>query len=246
MDHPKLLIADGNDEFRQALAHALTDGYIIRTCRSGRQALELLRTFRPDILVLDLMLPEIDGLNLLQKVSAEGLRPVTLAVSSLKSDYITSALGRLGVEYMVIKPCQISAVTCLVSDMTAQFQPQQSITTPSDPQSLASDMLLSLGLSSKVDGFRYLQIAVPLFAQDPKQAITKELYAAVSKVYGKHPKLVERSIRSAIDKAWLRRSDLQWQLYFQSAPDGQVPRPSNGMFISRLAHELTKKISQSA
>ena len=61
MEQPKLLIADSGDEFRQALAGVLGDEYQIRTCRSGIQALELLRAFRPDILVTDLMLTELDG-----------------------------------------------------------------------------------------------------------------------------------------------------------------------------------------
>ena len=71
METLKLLIADGNEDFREALAEALQGQYHVRTCDSGRQALELLRTFRPDVLAMNLILPEIDGITLLEQSSQE-------------------------------------------------------------------------------------------------------------------------------------------------------------------------------
>lgn len=78
MDAMKLLIADGNEEFRRALAAELQGAYHVRCCGDGKEALSLLRSFVPDVLVLDLMLPELDGISLLQSAASAGLCPMVL------------------------------------------------------------------------------------------------------------------------------------------------------------------------
>ncbi len=242
MDLPKLLIVDDSDEFRQALADAMAGSYILRTCRSGSQALELLQSFRPDILITDLMLPELDGLTMLQQASLAGIRPKVLVTAYHFSPYIQSTLDRLGVDYNMRKPCSVQAVVCRVADFAAELAPLP----PSsyDPEDLIANVLLHLGLGVHLDGFRYLLTAIPLYSHDPNQAITKELYVAVGEVHNKDPRQVERSIRSAIDSAWKRRTNEQWAKYFTPGPDGEVPRPSNGRFIGQLALLLISKTNK--
>ncbi len=239
MDFPKLLIADDSDEFRQALAEALSKSYIVRACRSGDQALDLLRSFRPDILVTELMLPELDGLTMLQLAMDAGIHPKVLVASSHFSPYIQAALERLQVDYTMRKPCSLQAVVCRVADFAAELIALPP--TSYDPEDLITNVLLRLGLGAHLDGFRYLLTAIPLYAHDRNQAITKELYVAVAEVHDKDPRQVERSIRSAIDSAWKRRTDKIWAEYFTPGPDDSVPRPSNGRFIGQLTLLLMAK-----
>lgn len=239
MDFPKLLIADDGDEFRQALTEALSKSYVVRSCRSGNQALEMMRSFRPDILVTDLMLSELDGLTMLQLATEAGIRPKTLVTASHFSPYIQATLERLQVDYTMRKPCSIQAVVCRVADFAAEL-----VTLPPtsyDPEDLVTNVLLRLGMGAHLDGFRYLVTAIPLYSHDRNQAITKELYVAVAEVHNKDPRQVERSIRSAIDGAWKRRTDKIWAEYFTPGPDGSVPRPSNGRFIGQLTLLLVAK-----
>jgi len=79
----KLLIADCNEDYRTALAAALGSQYHVLCCRSGTEALALLYQEHPDIFVLDLMLPELDGLTLLERVSANGICPMVLAATPI-------------------------------------------------------------------------------------------------------------------------------------------------------------------
>lgn len=239
MDYPKLLIADESDEFRQALAESLNKHYIVRTCRSGSQALELLRSFHPDILVTDLMLPDLDGLTLLQMAADAGIRPKILVTSSHFSPYIQAALERLQVDYTMRKPCSMQAIACRLADFAAELTVQP--LTNYDPEDLITNVLLHLGLGAHLDGFRYLLTAIPLYSHDRNQAITKELYVTVGETHNKDPRQVERSIRSAIDSAWKRRTDKIWAQYFAPGPDGSVPRPSNGRFIGQLTLLLMSK-----
>ena len=239
----KLMIADGMDETRQALEERFRDRCMVRTCADGVAALELLQQFMPDILVLDIMLPNADGLSLLQALPALETRPMILAQTGINSPYVMECLSRLGVDYVMQKPCHMKALEARIGDFMAQLQdaPPQ----PQNDQHIVSNLLLLLGFSPKLDGYVYLVDAIPLYAQDSAQSITKELYVAVGELHHKEPTLVERSIRSAIEKAWRERDDRLWQQYFRPAPDGMVARPSNGGFIARLAHVLIGSGQQS-
>lgn len=236
MDTLKLLIADGNEEFRLALAQALQGAYYVRSCQTGKEALSLLRSYSPDVLVLDLMLPELDGISLLQSAVAAGIRPMVLATTPFLNDYVLDSAQKLGVGYMIRKPCDIQATVARIADLSQRLQPPP-VSQP-DPRTTVTNLLLSLGIPTKLHGYAYLREAVLLMAKDPGQSITKELYPQVAVLCGCNAKHVERSSRNAIESAWLRRDDRIWQLYFPPGSDGIIPRPTNGAFISRLADSL--------
>lgn len=238
----KLLIADGIEESRQALQALFQDRCEVRTCADGESAMALLRDFEPDILVVDLMLPKTDGLSLLQQLRQWNIRPMVLAQTSLASPYVMERLQWLEVDYVMLKPCQMQALEVRICDFLSQMQdalPRM----PAGDQMIVN-VLMSLGFSPKLDGYAYLCEAIPLYARDPSQAITKELYAAVGEMRRKEAALVERSIRSAIDKAWKNRDEQVWRQYFRCGPNGTVPRPSNGSFIARMAQLLVSRTQQ--
>lgn len=236
MDALKLLIADGNEEFRLALAQALQGAYYVRSCESGKDALELLRSYGPDVFVLDLMLPELDGISLLQSAAAAGIRPMVLATTPFLTDYVLDAAQKLGIGYMMRKPCDIRATVARIRDLSQRLAPPP-VSQP-DPRTNVTNLLLSLGIPTKLHGYAYLREAILLMSRDPGQSITKELYPMVAELCGCNPKHVERSSRNAIEAAWRHRDDRIWQLYFQPGPNGIIPRPTNGTFISRLADSL--------
>ena len=227
----KLLIADCNEDYRAALTAALQNNYHILCCRTGTEALAMLHQEHPDILVLDLMLPELDGLTLLERISANGIRPMVLAATPILSEYVFSCAQRLGIEYLIRKPCDIEAIASRVRDLSRRLKsPEPQI----DPVSYISSLLLSLNVSTKHDGFAYLREAVLLMAKNPGQSVTKVLYPEVAHICGCNKDNVERSIRTALDSAWKKRDNETWRKYFPNAHH----RPSNAVFISRLAEAL--------
>lgn len=239
MDIPKLLIASASPEFIQSISHALQCQMQIRHCHNGRQALELLLSFRPDLLLIDLALPDMDGLAVLQAASRQQTLPKTVVTMDLRTPYILSALTRLGVSYALIKPCDPQAIQGHLLDLAA---PQEAdlplLTEECSRETVAAHALVQLGMYRKWNGFDCLQMGIPLFADDPAQAVTKELYTDLGKPFGKNAKQVERNIRSAITKAWERGDPAVWRLYFPTAPDGTVPRPTNKVFIAHMAQIL--------
>ena len=236
MEIRKLLIADGSEEFALALVDALRGAYNLRVCRDGLEALEQIRSFRPDVLVLDLMLPGLDGISLLQSVASGGWKPTVLATTRFISEYILESVDRLGVGYLMVKPCDIRATVARIGDLTGRIR--QPVPTRPEPRTDVSNLLLTLGIPVKLRGYAYLREAVLLMAAKPGQSITKELYPAVAEQCGAAPIHVERSIRSAIAAAWERRDEQIWRIYFSPGPDGCLTRPTNAEFICRLADSL--------
>lgn len=236
MEARRLLIADGTEEFASALADALRCAYELRTCRTGPDALELLHSFRPDVVVLDLMLPGLDGISLLQSTPMQELRPIVLATSRFVSDYMMESMEQLGVGYLMLKPCDVRATVARVSDLSQRMKP--SVVTTPDTKTRITNALLTLGMPTKLRGYNYVREAVEVMAQRPGLSITKELYPTVGQRCGASANNVERSIRSAIAAAWDNRDDRIWKMYFGNGTAAPLHRPTNAAFISRLADGL--------
>lgn len=231
----KVLIADGNDEFRMSLEGLLGTEFAVRTAASGKQTLDALHSFQPDILILDVMLPGQDGIALLQEARMARNRPMVLAITCLLSEYVVSSLNRIGVSYVLVRPCELNAVVLRVRDFADFLK-----TGERSGGRTVAQMMNHLGLSQSHKGYRYLEHAVPALAEDFSQSITKELYVSVAKTTGGQPKQVERAMRSAIAAAWEKRDNQIWSAYFQPDAHGRIPKPTNKHFISRLAEMLDK------
>lgn len=229
----RLLIADADSSFRQALTQALKDSYVIYACSTGTEALTVWDRIDPDVVVIDLMLPYLDGLSLIQRQASQKPLPPTLVTSRLYNDYILECLQQLGVRYAILKPCQIQHLAQRVLELEKYV-----LADPVSPRAYATRLLLALGVPANLHGFTYLQEAIPMLATDPGQAMTKQLYPAVAHIFGTSAALVERAIRNAVTHAWEQRSDPVWSLYFPPGPDGSVPHPTNSAFLSCLADAL--------
>ena len=235
MERRKILIADPSESFCMALTEALQGMYQVRICREGNETRKVLQSFRPDVLILDLMLSGVDGITLLQKLGEMELQSMVLATTRYVSNYILDAADRLGIGYLMVKPCDIDAVAARVADMTQRMK--MPMFAAPDPRTQVSNMLLHLGFSTKLRGYGYLREAVLLMAEHTGSSITKELYPAVAKRCGVTAVQVERSIRSAVQHAWDRRKADIWGNYFPTEA-GMEARPSNGALITCLADRL--------
>ncbi len=227
---PTLLIADCNEAFLLSLAEEVQCRYRVLTCRNGQRALDLLRQEQPEIFVLELTLPELDGLTLLECAAAEGLHPKVLVVTSLPTEYVLDAAQRLGIEYLIRKPCSIRAAADRIEDLSRLLSAPSAVT----HKDKLPELLHCLSLSVKHNGYDYLTEGACLFLQNPQQSVTKELYPAIARIFGCKPGHVERSMRSALEAAWERGEPAVWQHYFP----GATKRPSNAAFLSRIAAAL--------
>ena len=233
----KLLIADSTEAFRLALADNLRDLYQVQVCQEGHETLEMILSFHPDLLVLDLMLPGLDGITILQRAAEAGVTPVVLATTGMKTEYIFEAAARAKISYLMVKPCDVGATTSRLLELTEGLE-APTLTRP-DLRTEVSNLLLMLGVPTNLRGYSYLRDAILAEIRQPGQQLTKALYPDVGKPYGANGAQVERSIRDAVSKAWMRRSNGLWSQYFPVDAGGDVPKPSNAVFICTLADRLS-------
>ena len=228
----KLLIADSSEPYTDALADVLDSIFDLRICNDGDTALELMLSFRPDVLILNLQLPFKDGLTLLQQ---SAYRPrYILATTSYISPYVERCAASLGVTYTMLTP-SVASVRVRIMDM---IQQTATLSRPADLSAAAATHLHSLSFMTHMDGYQQLCEAIPLFYADPHQRLTKELYPAVAQICGcKDARSVEHSIRKAIEAAWKSRDDSVWCKYFPQEV-GCKECPTNKAFISRLVQML--------
>ena len=229
----RLLIVNSCPEFCLATAACLQDSFQIQLCHDGNQALAHLRQQRYHLLLIDLSLPGLDGLNVITAAQAESILPATLVTSDLHSSYVNRALSQLQVCYAIRTPCAAPSVAAILRDIADIVPTPVKVASPVDPDAAAT-LLRKLLFNPKHSGYQYLKLAIPRFAENPDQFMTKELYAAVGKPYGKTMSQVERAMRTAIQAAWNADTAGIWQTYF---PD-MLARPANRSFIGAVAQLL--------
>lgn len=236
----KLLIADKSEAFCQALAEQMRGSYEVHTCKEGMRALEMVKKVEPDVLVLDLSLPGLDGIGVLRAIQNAGYHPMVLAVTYQVTNYILCALESLSVGYIVEKPCTVLNVAARLYEFAAFLNGLDF--NAWDLRDEAYTVLLSLGVSLSGKNFRCIHEALVYTTEYQNCFVTKELYPAIAARCGGSPKRVEKAIRDAIEKAWKNCDERIWQLYFAYGRDGTIPCPSNGEFLSRLAFYLRRRM----
>lgn len=225
-----VLIVEPGEDFRLELIRAFQREYRVLACGDGISAMELLRQHRPDILILSLFLPGMDGLFFLEE--AGPLRPPLILCTTVHTaDYVLHAAHDLGAGYVMMKPCPIRAVLNRIRDM----EKRQHSPAPVNPRAIIRYHLTRLGYPSHRDGTQQLLAGVPLFAQDPSQLLSKELYPAIASVCGhKGKKSVEYSIRAVTEDVWNHRDEAVWREYFPN----HTQCPTNKELLARLAELL--------
>jgi len=247
MEHATtVLIADGAEKFCNALTAALgrSGGFqVVGTVGDGEQAIRLIGERKPDILVLDMMLSKQDGISVLKAVAAMGKRPVTLATSAFLTEYVSSAAASLGVKYLMLKPCDMTALVERLEEIRGGESPRTSAVRRLDKtgiESLVTGIIHEIGVPAHIKGYQYLREAIIIAVNDMDviNAITKVLYPQVAKTFGTTPSRVERAIRHAIEVAWDRGDLDTLQRFFGYTVSNTKGKPTNSEFIALIADKL--------
>lgn len=238
----RLLIADSTGVVGKAIEKQLRDSFMIETCNNGEGALDLIYRFEPDIILLDLQLPIISGLDVLQMLRSVGLNTKVIVMTTLTDDYICRALEELQVSNLLLKPCMVGAVTACICDISFQLRNCQNSDWCLEHET--DRILLALGFRMGPARYAYVCHAVLCKYEDGFSFVTKCLYPKVAKHFGGTASQVEKGIRDAIKDAWKNGNRAVWQLYFPPDKDGEIPCPSNEVFLARIANVLQHKTRQ--
>ena len=229
----KILIADAAEVWREKLAQSLGREYEVLACPDGDQALSAAERFRPDVLVLDLLLAGVDGLTLIKRLREWEDCPRFIVTGRYFSNYMTTALERYQVDNLLMKPCTTQSVADHIAEVLSQNR--EEVPVCPDPFDYVTAMLVRMGAPTSQQGFRFLRRGVMLMMADPCQQLTKSLYPALAAEFGTSATNVEKALRTTVYTAWTRRRDDVWRSYFPTTASGQIPRPTTGQFLSRMA-----------
>ena len=256
MEHvTTVLIADSADDFCTALTAALqhADGFqVVGTANDGEQAIRMVEERKPDVLVLDLMLSKKDGISVLKAVSGMERRPITLATSVFVTQYVSAAAANLGVRYLMLKPCDMTALVERLEEIrggdSQKAAEKRRPDMPKAPklsysiriESMVTGIIHEIGVPAHIKGYQYLREAIIIAVNDMDviNAITKVLYPQVAKTFGTTPSRVERAIRHAIEVAWDRGDLDTLQRFFGYTVSNTKGKPTNSEFIALIADRL--------
>ncbi len=257
----KIVLADDNKDFCQVLKEYLSneeDIEILGIAKDGIEALDLVKRTQPDLLVLDVIMPHLDGLGVIEKLNAMDIpkMPKIMVLSAVGQDKITQSAINLGADYYIVKPFDfvifINRIRELVSNKTTHIEPKSRVNT--DIQMTRSDFVKNsgnieteitniiheIGVPAHIKGYLYLREAIKMVIDNVELlgAVTKELYPSIAKKFNTTPSRVERAIRHAIEVAWSRgKVDTINQLFGYTVHNTKG-KPTNSEFIAMIADKL--------
>ncbi len=228
-----VLIADDNSEFANNLAGYVEqdeDMEVISMARDGNEAFDMICNIQPDICLLDVIMPHLDGIGVLEKIQNTNLKkpPLCIMLSAVGQDKITQRAIDLGAEYYVVKPFDIKLLLKRIKDLKTyhptQFKnvtmmsreikapyidiPEANKKSEENLEALVTNVIHEVGVPAHIKGYQYLREAIMLVVNDIDviNQITKQLYPEIASKFSTTPSRVERAIRHAIEVAWRKRS----------------------------------------
>ena len=239
----RVVIADASEEFRQMFADMIeseTDLYLTGQTGDGEELLELISRTDPDVVVMDLLLTGMDGLEVMEKLGEK--KPRLLVLSSFSNSALTEEVSARGGAYCMLKPCRMSTVLERVRQLaSAQSEEEEQEDAARVLERRVTAIIHEIGVPAHIKGYQYLREAIILVVNDMDtiNAVTKVLYPAVAKKFGTTASRVERAIRHAIEVAW-DRGDLEiLQKYFGYTVNGAKGKPTNSECIAMIADRIS-------
>ena len=203
-------MADANEEFRRIFTASLAeqaDMELAGEIGDGPETLLLTESTAPDVVVMDLVLARVDGLEVLQKLAALPVRPKVLVLSGFVRGNVAELAAARGADYYMMKPCKLDAVTERIRQLVnGEAAGGQSEDQDRSLESTVTSIIHEIGVPAHIKGYQYLRESILIAVKDMEviNAVTKILYPEVAKRFGTTASRVERAIRHAIEVAWDR------------------------------------------
>ena len=261
MDTIRVVVAEDNLQLMDMIAQYLAqqDGIdVTGTAANGAEALQLVEEQEPDVLICDMIMPQVDGYAVLERMQTMKLahRPGVIALTALgRDDFIARAIN-LGVQYYMVKPFDFTMLAQRIYEIAGAESKAdmlcmrlQSDTPQEGAQSLEeriANLFLTVGIPAHIKGYQYLREAVKMVMDNPDlmSRITKELYPGIARHFGTTSSKVERAIRHAIEVAWNRGRIEALDEAFGKNVCSLDDKPTNGEFIALVSDRL--RIRESA
>ncbi|WAM32839.1 sporulation transcription factor Spo0A [Caldicellulosiruptor morganii] len=265
MDKLRVVIADDNRQFNMLLTEVFNsqpDFMVVGNSYDGIETLKVVEELKPDLLMLDIIMPYLDGIGVIENLSVKEIKPNIIVISAVGQENISQKAVNLGALYYFVKPfdlnVMIERVRQLVLNLPTKKDLQDSAVTkvPAkksineiDLETEVSEILKEVGIPAHVRGYQFLRDAIIAATLDADliNAITKALYPLIAEKYNTTPTRVERAIRHAIEISSTRGKVDTLYKYFGYSTSQDRGKPTNAEFIAMISDKLRlklKKLSQ--
>ena len=254
----KVMIVDDNKEFLRLLSmfvDSQSDMQVIGTLNDGLNVVAKIKEWKPDVLLLDIIMPEKDGLAVLEELEETTLEkmPYVVVMSAIGQERITHKAISLGAMYYVVKPFDLETLTDRLRDVTMSessklyevrgtkyISARQNKRVGEPVEVKVTNLIHDLGVPAHIKGYQYLREAIIASVDNEEMinAVTKTLYPLLSKKFNTTPSRVERAIRHAIEVAWNRGEIAVHDKIFGYTVNSNKGKPTNSEFIALLADKI--------
>ena len=255
MEKLNVAVADDNEKMVEVLGRMIEEDHdlkLVGKAHNGEEICNIIREKEPDVVLLDLIMPKLDGLSVMEKINADDQitkRPEFIIVTAVGQERITEDAFRKGASYYVMKPFHNDMILSRIKDAgkgerrnsseaipgsTVQKKPEYNLETR------VTDMIHEIGIPAHIKGYHYLRDAIIMAVDDMDvlNAITKVLYPTIAKMHQTTASRVERAIRHAIEVAWSRgKLDTLDELFGYTVSNGKG-KPTNSEFIALIADTI--------
>ncbi len=250
----KIVIADDTADLGQNCAKALR-GYgmdVVLCTKSGRELLTAIKRDKPQVVLADVFMPDLDILGVLKEISnfEKKDRPMMMAMSSFDNQRFEKEILDAGADYYFLKPFDTDTMAQRIiqlSDWKNEEKPlvlKDNVVTDTQLQLMVTEIIHQIGVPAHIKGYHYLREAIILSVKnsDIVNSVTKLLYPTVAKSYTTTASRVERAIRHAIEVAWDRGDIDVLNSYFGYTIQNDRGKPTNSEFIAMISDKLRLKL----
>lgn len=251
----KVLLADDSTEFSHSCSKVLKGcGFeVILSAKDGVIVLTDIEKYKPDVVLMDMFMPNIDALGVMDNLKAKGKQlPIIMVMSGYDNPRLEKEVLEGGASYYLIKPFdfeilaeRIAKLTSCNTDLTVihSFTNNHS----SDLELMITEIIHQIGVPAHIKGYHYIREAIMLAVNnaDIINSVTKQLYPAIAKKYQTTSSRVERAIRHAIEVAWDRGDIDILNSYFGYTIHNERGKPTNSEFIAMIADKLRLRLKVS-
>lgn len=258
----KILIADDNIDFVSTVVTYLSsqeDIEIVGTAKDGVEAFNKIIDTNPTIVLLDVIMPHLDGLGVLEKLNMTNKKlPIFIMLSAVGQDNVTARAINLGAEYYILKPFKMDVLIKRIRELVNRAEVKtQNISNYNDNKSnyidinsqatkeeileiKVTNIIHEVGVPAHIKGYQYLRDGIIMVVNNIEviNQITKQLYPDLAKKYKTTPSRVERAIRHAIEVAWNRGQIETVESIFGYTVNSNKGKPTNSEFIAMIANKL--------
>lgn len=255
MNPLKIVIADDNKRMVDVIKEVINGEPqldVVGTATNGEDTVDVIKKTQPDIVLLDIIMPQIDGLTVMQRIREDNdcVNPAFIVISAVGREAVTEDAFNMGATYYVMKPFdnnmlidRIKYIGGIINIKAVNIKKSVNDSIPHNKHILENEitgMIHEIGVPAHIKGYQYLRESITLAVNDPDiiNSITKVLYPTIAKKFDTTPSRVERAIRHAIEVAWNRGNpDILNDLFGYTISNGKG-KPTNSEFIALISDNI--------